>query len=95
MPKLEIRRPSEVPVPSRSPRAVQEQQRLYEGFIRGIDGNVGELEPSADENLRSIKVRLRRAATRLGMPVDIWDADDKVYFKTSVRRGRPRKTVSA
>ena len=91
MPRLEVRKPSEVPSPSRSSRAVQEQQRLYEAFIRDVDGNVGELQPSAGEQLRSIKVRLRRAATRVGSEIEIWDADGKVYFKTAARRGRPRK----
>ena len=95
MPRLEIRRPSEVPAPSRSSRAVQEQQQVYESFIREINGNVGELELSSEENMRSVKVRLRRAATRVGSEIEIWDADGKVYFKatTGRRRGRPPKAM--
>ncbi len=95
MPRLEVRRPNEVPTPSRSSRAVQEQQRLYEGFIRDVDGNVGELQLGAGEQVRSVKVRLRRAATRLGSEIEIWDADGRVYFKTAAKRGRPRKRDKA
>ena len=93
MPKLQLRKLDEVPRPSRSSRAIQEQQRLYEDFIRQLNGNVGELELRADENPRSVKVRLRRASSRLNKPVDIWDANGKVYFKAQEqrRRGRPRR----
>ena len=93
MPKLSLRKPDEVPSPIRASRAVQEHQRLYEGFIRDINTDVGELELTPDENLRSVKVRLRRAASRFGTPVDIWDANDRVYFRREgqKRRGRPRK----
>ena len=93
MPKLQLRKPEDVPTRSTASRAVQEQQRLYEGFIQQLSGNVGELELSLAENVRSVKVRLRRAATRLNRPVEIWDANGKVYFKAEGprRRGRPRK----
>lgn len=94
MPRFEVRKPDEVPPPIRASRAVQQQQRMYEGFIRNLNGNVGELELMPDENMRSVKVRLRRAATRLGCQLEIWDANGRVYFKTETqrRRGRPRKT---
>ena len=92
MPKLAIRKQNEVPAPNRSPRAVREQQQLYEGYIRQLDGNVGELELAANEQIRSIKVRLRRAATRLGSALEIWDVDGKVYFRAAARRGRPRRS---
>ena len=91
MPKLAIRKQNEVPAPNRSPRAVREQHQTYEGFIRRLDGNVGELELAQGEIIRSVKVRRRRAATRLGAPVEIWDANGKVYFKAAARRGRPRR----
>jgi hypothetical protein len=94
MPKLEVRKASEVPLPSRSSRAVQELQRLYEGFIREVGPDVGELALSPGEQVRGVKVRLRRASTRVGSPIEIWDVDGKVYFKTENqrRRGRPRKS---
>lgn len=94
MPILAVRKPDEVPPPSRVSRAVQEQQRLYETFIREVaSSSVGELELSPDENVRSVKVRLRRAASRLGSPLEIWDANNRVYFRPEGqrRRGRPRK----
>lgn len=93
MPKLQLRNPTEVPPRTNASRAVQEQQRLYEGFINQLNGNVGELELAADEQTRAVKVRLRRAATRLNKAIEIWDANGKVYFKVEGQRGRgrPRK----
>lgn len=93
MPKLEVRKASEVPSPSRSSRAVQEQQRMYEGFIHEVGGDVGELALAAGEQVRGVKVRLRRASTRVGSPIEIWDVEGKVYFRAENqrRRGRPRK----
>jgi hypothetical protein len=94
MPNLAVRKLEDVPSPSRSSRAVQEQQRLYEDFVRRAEGNVGELELSPGEQVRSTKVRLRRAATRLGAELEIWDANGRVYFmRRQRRRGRPRKTA--
>ena len=69
---------------------------MYETFVRGVNGNVGELELATDENIRSVKVRLRRAATRVGSEIEIWDADGKVYFRATTvrrRRGRPPKSA--
>ena len=94
MPKLEVRKASEVPSPSRSSRVVQEQQRLYEGFIQQVGSDVGELDLSPGEQVRGVKVRLRRASTRIGASIEIWDVEGKVYFRAENqrRRGRPRKT---
>jgi len=91
MPRLQVRKPNEVPSPSRSSRTVQEQQRVYEGFIKSIDGNVGELDLDPGDQIRSIKVRLRRAATRLGTQIEIWDVNGKVYFKAEATRRRGRR----
>jgi hypothetical protein len=89
MPRLQIRKPEDVPVPSRASRAVQEQQRMYEGFIREVGaGDVGELELGQGDQIRSVKVRLRRAASRIGVDLEIWDANQKVYFRSATRRGR-------
>ena len=94
MPTMTVRSAAQVPQPSRVSRAVREQQELYEGFIKQIGDDVGELNPGAGEQIRALKVRLRRASTRLGVQIEIWDANDKVYFavrSTPRRRGRPRK----
>jgi hypothetical protein len=73
---------------------VREQQQLFEGFIRETGGNVGELELSPGEQIRPTKVRLRRAAGRLGIELDIWDASGRVYFRAAQRgRSRPRRTA--
>ncbi|HLF78523.1 MAG TPA: hypothetical protein VJB57_13665 [Dehalococcoidia bacterium] len=92
MPQLHVRKPSEAPPPSRSSRAVREQQQKYDEFVRQIDAaDVGDLELEPNENVRSVKVRLRRASSRMGVDLDIWDMNGHVYFKRVTRRGRPRK----
>lgn len=92
MPQLHIRKPSEAPPPSRSSRVVREQQEKYDNFVRGIEtSDVGDLELEPKENVRSVKVRLRRASSRLGIDLEIWDTNGHVYFRRITRRGRPRK----
>jgi hypothetical protein len=92
MPQLFVRKPSEAPPPSRSSKAVREQQEKYDEFIRTVDSNdVGDLALDPSENVRSVKVRLRRASSRLNADLDIWDANGHVYFRRVTRRGRPRK----
>jgi hypothetical protein len=91
MPTMHKRKLSEVPKPSRVSRAIREKQELYEDFIKAAGAEVGELELDSDEAVRAVKVRIRRAATRLGTDVEIWDSDGKVYFSRAQRRGRPRK----
>jgi hypothetical protein len=94
MPKMTVRSAFDVPTPVRSPKAVREAQMQYEEYVRAIDGDVGELELSPDEQPRGVKVRLRRAATRLGREIEIWDANGRVYFRVASKRGRPRKTAT-
>jgi hypothetical protein len=93
MPTMTVRSADQVPQPSRVSRAVREQQELYEGFIKQIGEDVGELEPTPGEVIRALKVRLRRASTRLGVQIEIWDAEGNVYFAVRQQkrgRGRPR-----
>ena len=93
MPVLHLRKPNEAPLPSRSSRAVREQQQKYDEFVRRVELNdVGDLELEPAENVRSVKVRLRRASSRLGIDLDIWDVNGHVYFRRVTRRGRPRKS---
>ena len=92
MPTMTIRSASEVPVPNRSTKAVREAQMQYEEYVQAVNSDVGELELSPDEQTRSVKVRLRRAANRLGREIDIWEANGRVYFRVASRRGRPRKS---
>ncbi len=94
MPKIMVRKISEVPAASKTTKAVRDQQLLYEGFIQEATGNVGEMSLDPGEAIRSVKVRLRRAATRIGVSLDIWDVEGKVYFQAEAprpRRGRPKK----
>jgi len=90
MPKLSVRSSNEVPQP-RASMAVQEARRQYEGYIREVGNDVGELEILPGEQVRSIKIRLRRAATRIRSELDIWDINDRIYFRVKPKRGRPRK----
>jgi hypothetical protein len=92
LPSLKVRNASEVPTPTKSSKAVHDAQLQYEGFIQAINGDVGELELSPDEQVRGVKVRLRRAATRLSREIEIWDVDGRVYFRVATKRGRPRKS---
>jgi hypothetical protein len=39
MPVLRIKKPSEAPLPSRSSRAVREQQQKYDDFVRQVETN--------------------------------------------------------
>jgi len=92
VPTLHIRKPGEAPTPSRSSRAVRELQQKYDDFVRGIDASqIGDLELEPSDNVRSVKVRLRRASSRLGINLNIWDVNGHVYFQHVARRGRPRK----
>ena len=91
MPIFTKRLAAEVPQPSRVSRSVRERQQIYEDFIQSAGTDVGELQLSPDEDIRPTKVRLTRAATRLGTQVQVWDANGKVYFSRTARRGRPRK----
>ena len=91
MPTFRRRNAAEVPSPVRISRAVREKQLVYEDFIKSAGTDVGELELGPDDDIRSTKVRLTRAASRLGLAVQIWDANDRVYFTKTVKRGRPKK----
>jgi hypothetical protein len=93
MPTLHVRTAAEVPQPNRVSKSVREQQQIYENFVKAAGTDVGELELGPDEAVRAIKVRLTRAASRLGTEVQVWDADGKVYFSRTAKRGRPKKTA--
>lgn len=95
MPKFTVRKPGEVPQNTRVSKAVRERQLAYEEYITSVGDQVGELELDPSEDIRSTKVRLTRAASRLGVSINAWDANGKVYFRKEVHRGRPRKTTTA
>src|SRR4029078_2907588 len=94
MPTMTVRSATQVPQPSRVSRAVREHQELYEGFIKQIGEDVGELDPAPGEQVRALQVRLRGVSTRLGVQIEIWNANEKVSFavpSTTRSRGRPPK----
>ena len=84
MPKMTVRKAADAPAPVHTNKAMLERQRLYEGFIAQATGNVGEITLEANDAIRSVKVKLRRAATRTGAKLEIWDADG-----STSRRKRP------
>ena len=92
MPTLTVRKAGDVPPSTRVSKAVREKQLVYESFISDIGDQVGELELAPTDAVRSVKVSLTRAATRMGTGIMTWEANGKVYFQKQVRRGRPRKT---
>ncbi len=96
MPQLKIKKPGEVPPPSRVSAAAREQQRIYDEFVRQVSaGGAGELELLPKETVRGVKTRLRRASGRVGVPLQIWDVDGKVYFTRAIKRGRRRRQAAA
>jgi hypothetical protein len=55
MPKLHVRKPGDVPPPSRPPCGAGTTAK-FDDFVRGYVSDVGDLELEA-ENLRSVEVR--------------------------------------
>ena len=96
MPTLHVVSLAQAPQPSRVSKAVREQQMVYENYINMIGMDVGDLELTGEDDMRSLKVRLRRASSRMGLKIDMWDLNNHLYFTVKqnpvVRRGRPRKS---
>ena len=90
MPLLTVKSTSEAPRPGRVVGVTQEQQREYESFIKAVGDNIGELHLDPDEQMRSVKARLSRAASRLGVRIERWDHNGRVYFQRWTSR-RPRR----
>lgn len=94
MAKLTVRKPGDVPERSTGSKLVRERQAMYERFVREIGATgVGELELDPADNLRGVKISLSRAAKRIARTIEVWDADGRVYFRTTVPK-RPRSTAS-
>ena len=96
MPEFLRRKPDEVnPPPARVSPKAQEQKALFERFIREVGSDVGELHLAQGENARGVRARLSRAATRLGVKLDIWSGEEgRVYFRLAVPRERRRRMRS-
>src|SRR5579872_3023666 len=89
MPTFTARKSTDVPAASRTSSAARKQQALYESFIRDVPGDsVGELELSEGETARGIRTRLRRASSRLGRTIEVWDAEGIVYFQAAAPKRR-------
>ena len=67
-----------------TPPSMKRRMQEYEGYVTGLKkGQAGKLVPSDGESLRSLALRVSRAAKRAGKPVTAWVGDDAVYFTTS------------
>jgi hypothetical protein len=56
----------------------------YEGYVLTLKcGSAGKLVPERAETPRALLVRIRRAAGRVGRPVEAWQADGVVYFRAA------------
>lgn len=87
MPQMRIKQFFEAPRATRTSRRSQVKQKTYEDLVMQVpEGQVGELEPDPGENTRSVKVSLRNAAKRLGIPIEVWDSGGLVYVR---KGGRP------
>lgn len=62
-------------------RAIQEQYNEYVLLARQSAEN-GKLTPDGSETMRSVKMRVRRAASRLNLDtgMKVWDVSGIVYF---------------
>ena len=73
---------SEAPAASRTSGRLAARMSEYESFVASVKkGQVGKLSPTAGEGARSLVLRISRAGTRVGKPVDAWAVDGVVYFK--------------
>ena len=70
------------PRPSGAPSRKQADMCAYEGYVTSLKkGQAGKLATSPGETTRSVTVRVRKAAARLGRAVDVWSVGDEVYFR--------------
>jgi hypothetical protein len=54
----------------------------YEGYVLTLkSGSAGKLVPERAETPLAILMRIRRAARRVGRPVEAWQGDRVVYFR--------------
>ena len=92
--KFAYRKPSEVPSYTHTNPDVIELQKTYDGYISAMipsaKNMVGVLELDTSESTRSVKIRVRRAATRKGVNVKVWGYKREVFFQVEPRRGRRR-----
>jgi hypothetical protein len=62
--------------------ALSRRMREYEGFVTAVKrGQTGKLVPSDGETAASVRLRVARAARRVGKPIQTWTVEDTVYFK--------------
>lgn len=83
MAKFVMVEPTEAPKNDTSSKADREMREAYQAAIRDTiaAGKVGQVTIDEGETQRSIKVRLRHAATVIKAEIDVWDVNNIVYFK--------------
>lgn len=72
------------PKPNRQAGALAARMAEYDGYVAGVKkGQVGKLQPAANESPRGLALRVSRAGKRLGKPVDTWVVDGVLYFRVA------------
>jgi hypothetical protein len=85
MGKVRIRDLSDVPPPPpRLPGYTKQRFQGTDEFERHVAelhvGSAGEIELEADDDMRTLKTRLKRVSDRMKRPLRIWDVEGRLYF---------------
>jgi hypothetical protein len=85
MGRIRIRDFSEVPPPPpRLPGYTNQRFQADEEFEQHVlnltIGSAGEIQLEGNDDLRSLRARLKRVSDRLNRPLRIWDAEGNLYF---------------
>lgn len=82
MAKLNLIDIEEAPQPDKLTSKVREARRMYENYIVEVTqtGKVGVLEMEEGERIGSIRMALSHASRRTGTPIQMWAADNHLYF---------------
>ncbi len=87
MAEFKVIKATSAPPPPRSPARLKARMADYEQYVEQVKvGQVGRLAPAAGESPRGVALRISRAGTRLGKPVQAWVADGGVYFRPAFRQ---------
>ena len=74
---------SQAPPMPRKKTTIARRMAQYEGYVLTLkSGSVGRLAPERAETPRALLTRIGRAASRVGKPIDAWQAEGVVYFRT-------------
>ncbi|MEX0781791.1 MAG: hypothetical protein WD557_04010 [Dehalococcoidia bacterium] len=82
MAEFAVIKQSQAPRRPTTPGPLRARMAQYEDYVASLrKGEAGRLVPTDGEAARGLALRVTRAATRLGRPVEVWTAESAVYFK--------------